>query len=271
MADRYDDRDRYIREGRSRSHEEPDSPRREHWRTDDRYGDMRRDDQRREPAWDDERSYGSNRPYGDRDYGYGARGEYREYGWRTRADRDYAWRPEPAAARFTGISHDPYDRPASDSSGYVDFSRQGYGGPYGRERYGAREWSSTEGWRVPGPFSGRGPRGYQRSDQRIEEELHERLTAHGLIDATDVQCRVASGEVTLTGFVNSRQARRAAEDVAEDIYGVRQVSNQLRVRPHPDESGVGRTSVLGLTESQVQTRHMPADASAGPGRSRTRS
>src|SRR5882672_1450057 len=38
------------------------------------------------------------------------------------------------------------------------------------------------GWRdhhqpVPGPFAGLGPRGYTRADDRICEELHDRLTA----------------------------------------------------------------------------------------------
>jgi hypothetical protein len=148
---------------------------------------------------------------------------------------------------------------------------QSYGGPYGRERYGAREWSSTEGWRVPGPHVGRGPRGYQRPDDRIREELNDRLTAHGLIDATDIECRVVNGEVTLTGYVDSRAAKRAAEDVADDLYGVREVHNQLRVRSNAvDETGVGRTSVLGLTETQTQTTHPPAGTTAEPGRPRTR-
>ena len=93
-----------------------------------------------------------------------------------------------------------------------------------------REWSSTEGWRVPGPHAGRGPKGYQRSDERIRDEINERLTAHGLIDATDVECRVQDGAVMLTGFVDSRAAKRAAEDLAETVYGVRDVYNQLRIR-----------------------------------------
>lgn len=110
-----------------------------------------------------------------------------------------------------------------------------------------REWSSTEGWRVPGPHAGRGPRGYQRPDERIHDEMNERLTAHGLIDATDVECRVQNGEVMLTGFVDTREAKRAAEDLAQGIYGVREVHNQLRIRSRTHDEGVGRTAVLGLT------------------------
>jgi hypothetical protein len=124
---------------------------------------------------------------------------------------------------------------------------------------------------VPGPHSGRGPRGYQRADERIRDEVNERLTAHGLIDATEVECRVVNGEVTLTGFVDSRAAKRAAADLAEDIYGVREVHNELRVRSHAGDGGVGRTSVLGLTESQMQTTHPSAAPAAERGRPRTRS
>lgn len=200
--------------------------------------------------WGNERSYSSDREYGDADYGW-------------RGPRD-----APPDARVT---FGRYDRPAPHYAPYTEYNRQTYGGPYGRERYGAREWSSTEGWRVPGPHVGRGPRGYQRPDDRIREELNDRLTAHGLIDATDIECRVVNGEVTLTGYVDSRAAKRAAEDVADDLYGVREVHNQLRVRSNAvDETGVGRTSVLGLTEAQTQTTHPPAGTTAEPGRPRTR-
>jgi hypothetical protein len=103
-----------------------------------------------------------------------------------------------------------------------------------------------------GPYVGRGPRGYQRSDERIREELNDRLTAHGYLDATDIECHVANGEVTLTGYVSTRRAKHLAEDVADDIPGVRDVHNQLRIRTSAGEEGVGRTSVLGLTEAETQ-------------------
>jgi len=120
----------------------------------------------------------------------------------------------------------------------------------------------------PGPYVGRGPRGYQRSDERIREELHDRLTAHGHVDATDIECQVANGEVTLTGYVSSRRAKHLAEDVAGDIAGVRDVHNQLRIRTNAGEEGVGRTSVLGLTEAETQNT---SSARPGPPPARARS
>jgi osmotically-inducible protein OsmY len=267
------ERDRYGRDDRGPLDRAGDEVR--SWFGNDEAARRRQmDEQERErwqrgSRWGAERSYGSDREYGDRPYGW--RGESREYGGEV-ADRDYgAWRTPPAASGYTGMSYAPYDRPTPDSTGYTEYGRQSYGGPYGRERYGAREWSSTEGWRVPGPHTGRGPRGYQRSDERIREEVNDRLTAHGLIDATDVECRVQSGEVTLTGFVDSRAAKRAAEDIAEDVAGVREVHNQLRIRTHAGEEGVGRTNVLGITEAQTQTPQRQPASPADQGRPRTRS
>jgi hypothetical protein len=72
-------------------------------------------------------------------------------------------------------------------------------------------WAYTELWIILGPFVGVGLQGYQRSDERIEEELPERLMQHGLIDASDIDVDVSDGEVTLSGTVDSRQMKRLAE------------------------------------------------------------
>ena len=214
-----------------------------------------------------ERSYGADRSSYGRQPGQW-RGDDRDYGPRELPRREPAeWRNQYDSPTYIGMGHGHYAEPGHIS--WPEYGPQTYDGPRARERSDAREWSSVEGWRVPGPHKGRGPRGYQRADERIHDEINERLTAHGLIDATDVECRVVNGEVTLIGFVDSRAAKRAAADVAEDVYGVREVHNELRVRSHADDGGVGRTSVLGLTEAQLQSRNSPA-APADHGRPRTR-
>ena len=244
-------RERYGREDRDRIDRAGDEVR--SWLGDEEAARRRRmDEQERWRAgshWGNERSYSSDREYGDGGYG---------------------WRSARESAGDARVAYGRDDRPAPNYAPYTEYGRQAYGGPYGRERFGAREWSSTEGWRVPGPHAGRGPRGYQRSDERIREELNDRLTAHGHIDATDIECRVVNGEVTLTGFVDSRAAKRAAEDIADDLYGVREVHNQLRVRSQSSGDGVGRTSVLGLTEAQTRTADPQTAAAVDPGRPRTR-
>jgi len=116
---------------------------------------------------------------------------------------------------------------------------QGYGGPWtqrGQNQFGSQGYGgppafiSEEFWMVPGPHTGRGPRGYQRNDARIEEDICERFTRHGQLDASDIQVMVENGEVTLTGMVESRQAKRLAEDILDSISGVKDVHNQLRVQ-----------------------------------------
>jgi BON domain-containing protein len=105
---------------------------------------------------------------------------------------------------------------------------QGHGhGPSGQ---GVDRGFSAAGSWMAGPHSGRGPQGYQRSDARIEEDVCEHLTHHGMLDATGIQVQVEKGEVTLTGTVESRQAKRLAEDILDGISGVRDIHNQLRVQ-----------------------------------------
>jgi hypothetical protein len=76
---------------------------------------------------------------------------------------------------------------------------------------------------------GRGPKGYRRSDDRIREDVSDRLTDDPYVDATEITIEVANAEVTLTGSVDSRNARRRAEDLAERVSGVTHVQNNLRV------------------------------------------
>jgi osmotically-inducible protein OsmY len=118
----------------------------------------------------------------------------------------------------------------------------GYGGE-GWERYVERPgWGDPSAWgaeRAQGPHAGRGPRGYMRSDERIREDVCDRLCEHGFIDASDIEVRVNAGEVTLQGTVRERQQKRIAEDVAERVAGVREVHNNLRVDREGTAEGEG--------------------------------
>lgn len=78
-------------------------------------------------------------------------------------------------------------------------------------------------------YTGRGPRNYRRADERIHEDVCERLTADPRVDAFDVEVRVKDGEVTLAGNVNSREEKRRAEDDALSVNGVKDVINELHV------------------------------------------
>ncbi len=124
----------------------------------------------------------------------------------------------------------------SGYSGQSGYQQGGYGqGEYGqgygqqsREGYGQGQGIRYTAIAV-GRFYGRGPKGYQRSDDRIREDVSEELWRHPEIDASEIEIAVENGEVTLTGKVEDRQQKRLAEDIAERCSGVRDVHNQLKV------------------------------------------
>ena len=86
----------------------------------------------------------------------------------------------------------------------------------------------STGWEN-GPHRGRGPRGYVRSDERIHEEVCERMTRHGQLDASNIEVRVEKGEVILTGEVPDRRTKRLAEDISDSVPGVQDVQNRLQI------------------------------------------
>ena len=81
-----------------------------------------------------------------------------------------------------------------------------------------------------GRFLGRGPKGYRRSDERIREEICDRLLTHPDIDASDIEVVVRGGIATLAGTVEDRHEKRLAEFITEDAVGVDDVDNRLKVR-----------------------------------------
>jgi len=185
-----------------------------------------------------ERERGSGRErYGDDRRGGGSgdedvdRDRAREWGYVDRQEAGRGQRREWDQERRHGNAGMYGGSPAG--SGYGGW---GQSTMYGGEAYGAgRGWMSSD-WSAPsGPYAGRGPRGYTRSDERILEDVCERMTQHGQLDASDIEVRVTGAEVILQGSVGSRHAKRLAEDIAESVSGVREVSNQLRVTSAKDE------------------------------------
>jgi osmotically-inducible protein OsmY len=132
-----------------------------------------------------------------------------------------------------------------EGEGYMrggrDDLRSGFSGGYGRAGgYRDLESGADRGWNIgqgsdygPGTsgqsFRGRGPKNYQRSDDRIREDVCERLTMDHDVDATEIEVQVQDGVVTLNGTVHERHAKRIAEDICESVRGVKDVQNHLRV------------------------------------------
>ena len=126
---------------------------------------------------------------------------------------------------------------------------------------------------------GKGPKSYRRSDERIREDVNDRLS-EGYLDATEIEVQVSEGLVTLTGTVNSRTDRRRAEDIAEDVRGVKNIENRLRVERsdidrYPSVTGTsttaGATGTTGTTGtgSPTGTSSSATTGSTGTARGRT--
>jgi osmotically-inducible protein OsmY len=176
-----------------------------------------------------------------RERGYGPASEYGRGGERGWSDRGYGYPSE----RGVGAERwGPGDRWAGDY-GRTEYERGGAGtyrptGYRGETGYGPRYgggYTGTsgtvgEGYARPygrGGFAGRGPKGYQRSDARINEDVCDRLVDAPDIDAGNIEVKVNNGEVTLSGTVPEREDKRRSEDLIENISGVREVHNNLRV------------------------------------------
>jgi len=132
---------------------------------------------------------------------------------------------------------------------FGDTSRYASSDPYrtqqwNRPSYEDRDWQERS-------YSGRGPRGYQRGDERIREDVCDRLTEDPRIDASDIEVQVVNAEVTLSGSVRTRDEKHFTEHLIERISGVREVNNNLKVRPADEVIGTARSgsSMLGLSET----------------------
>src|SRR5262249_54528967 len=102
---------------------------------------------------------------------------------------------------------------------------------------------------------GHGPRGYRRSDERIKEDVNDRLSDDYYLDASDVEVMVQNTEVTLTGTVKNRNDKRRAEDLAERVSGVTNVENRLRVKQYDygTQSSTGTNATAGGTTARGKT------------------
>lgn len=190
------------------------------------------------------RSGVSGRDY-DREYGYGGREYYGGGGLFGGGMGGYTGGGYRGGG--LGSNYSNYE----DTRGYSSYPRednQDREARYGRGDYGEHRGRGNEGWwdRMTDEVSswfggddrdeneresrrGRGPRGYTRSDDRIKEDINDRLTDHYVIDASEIEVEVNGGEVVLSGTVDSRYEKRLAEDIAEAVSGVHNVENRIRI------------------------------------------
>lgn len=169
-------------------------------------------------------AYGREAPYG-RDAPYagsafrreGASGVGRNYGGDARGRTEIPWGSRGESfSENRGPSGPSYGRSSNQNS---------------IANFGSRTRQDTS--YTPGAqqtFYGRGPKGYARSDDRIREDVCERLSEHDEVDASDIEVSIQNREVTLTGTVETRRMKHLAEDIADSISGVEDVHNRISVR-----------------------------------------
>lgn len=188
----------------------------------DEDAERRRDLDSRREEWE-ETGWQFRNPYRERPQQYGGPAD-REY------DRDW-----DLDRRFSHFDDYRSRYPADSGPGRQWHGRDSeslYGGS------SAGRWGGRAGMPVPRSagqrpsedFSGRGPSGYRRADERIQEELNDRLTWDPSVDATDLTVKVSDGVATLSGHVRDRWMKRRAEDLADSIRGVKDVHNQIMVQ-----------------------------------------
>jgi len=165
------------------------------------------------------RSSGSG-SYGSGSYGSGASGSG-SYGSGSYGSGD--------SGSYGSRSYGTGSRSGSYGSGLRSGS-YGSGSSYGSYGAGSSGSSSEYSDAQSRSYAGRGPKGYTRSDDRIREDVCERLSENDDVDASDIEVQVADRKVTLSGSVENRRMKHIAEDIAEAVSGVDDVDNRITVR-----------------------------------------
>ena len=191
--------------------------------------------------------------YGGTQGGYGSsfygqrwgRGDWEpreRFGGESRWGDDQRWRGESQG--FFG------DRDRESSRG----GRFGGYGERGRER--------------PGFFQRlfkRGPKGYQRSDERLREDISERLMYAMEIDSSEVTVNVSDGRVTLDGTVPDRYMKHSIEDLVDECPGVQDIDNRIRVQREGASTSSLSGSSTGTSDVGTSTTSRTGGTSATTG------
>ncbi|MBV8743068.1 MAG: BON domain-containing protein, partial [Sinobacteraceae bacterium] len=150
------------------------------------------------------------------------------------------WQGHGGGPSFTGgtfgnadwRSDSPYFEEAGINRGYYEDAPGSSGGRRG-------EWhsaASRSARRYP-----QGPKGYQRSDERLREDISERLMHSHHIDSSDVTVQVSGGKVLLEGTVPDRYMKHEIENICDAAPGVQDIENRLRVRRPESAEGASRS------------------------------
>jgi hypothetical protein len=140
--------------------------------------------------------------------------------------RSYARSDRDLQSDYGGDGYDQVDPGRRQSH---DYEAQSPGGRAGARGAGSGAYEYTGRDYGGRDYRGVGPRNYTRSDERIREDLNERLTEAYDLDASGITVEVGNGVATLNGRVPQRWMKHRAEDLADACIGVSDVRNHILV------------------------------------------
>ena len=228
--------------------------------SDEAYGNQRYNYPQGFRSGEHEGSYSNDR-FGERDYG-------------SRQGRGlYGDRSSERYGSAGNYSRSDYDRSGYDYSERNDYGNQDRSGrDWNRGDYDRGDdrslWQKFTDWlndedaggsrRVAsqrGEHRGRGPKGYRRSDDRIKDDVNDRLSDDEHLDASDIEVTVQDAVVILSGTVKDRWDKRRAETIAEGVSGVSNVENRIRVHSSLTSSfGTADQSTSNQTTSSTASK-----------------
>lgn len=230
-------------------------------------GNEGRDERDRSQREDDHRYRGARgRDGGSWQQDEGANGP----GWL--GGRDDHIRGEDAGSPSLGRGRGRGDREYGQADGFRDMESEDQRWSRRQGLYGASEYAgvlSGQGGSQRNLF-GKGPKGWQRSDERIKEDVSEALARDPEIDASDIEVQVNRCEITLSGTVDDRRTKRLAEDCVERVFGVVDVQNQLRIRRAGEQDASGAASERSSRGSDREVARMSGQEGRDSGEGRNK-
>lgn len=232
--------------------------------------------------------------------GYGQRSGYGEYEGRGqsgyggsysddnrggyRGQSGQHWPEDEGMGRQTGqygyVGSSQYRSNTGGSYG-AGYGQSGYGqSSYGQGAYGGSQTAWPRSTYMQGDTSPidaydiresgyssssqrRSPKGYTRSDERIREDVNDRLMHERSIDPGDIEVTVENGEVTLKGEVANRHEKFRAEQIAESVSGVKDVSNNLRCNRRDERQTSSSVSEQNRSRSDSQAESKWSNTGSG--------
>jgi len=85
-------------------------------------------------------------------------------------------------------------------------------------------------------FAGKGPNGWERSDEHIRDDVCSSLTRHRDVDPSDIEISVVHGTVMLSGTIADAGQKRQVESIVSGVVGVREIQCEIHVESDSDAS-----------------------------------